>query len=191
MVEGVNRGYFITSRINSSQVKDDFQKIFIKFNSVNDTNDKIIVKYRTEYRDPIYLSKTLSTSTITWSASSGTTFTTTSDLSAVEVGDEVEIMTGGGAGNMAHISSIVNVSGTYTVVLDEAIVGSVINEVAGVIIQNFKKLPAPAITYPETDYREIPVNIPAKWIQFKVELRGNRPEIEEFNFINGTNQKAV
>lgn len=191
LVEGNNRGYFITSRFNSSQVKDDFQKIFVKFNSINSTSDQIIIKYRTTYKEPLYLSKTISTSSITWTWSNSNTFTTTSDLSTVEVGDEVEVMTGGGAGTMAHVLTISSNGGTWTVVLDEDVTGSVANEVGGAIIQNFKKLPAPAITYPETDFREFPVNIASKWIQFKVELRGNRPEVEEFNFINSTNQKAV
>lgn len=82
------------------------------------SSSSIVAKYRCFEEDPVQ-------ATITWVNT--TSFTTTTDVSAywngTDTGGEVEVLNGTGAGNCAHITSIVNNAGTYTVTLDTTITG--------------------------------------------------------------------
>jgi hypothetical protein len=192
LVEGVNRGYFVTSRINSSGQKHFWQKLLIKYNELTTTDDKIVVKYRLDKPESYFFGQ----GDITWVNS--TTFdinnsVSGSSLTDFEEGWEVEITSGKGAGYIAHISSKINNNdGTYRVILDETVNGVSSGDLGGCLIQNFKRLVGGTITGPDIDDGELSLDIglTSKFIQFKIELRGNQIEIEEINLINKLNQPS-
>jgi len=110
-------GYFVTSWVTSTALKDVWQKLALKYKKLLSSTDKIWIKYRLTDVDPTEF-------TLTWTAATPTTatFTTTTDLTGKE-GYEVEVLQGTGSGKCAHITSITNNAGTYTVVLDEQFTG--------------------------------------------------------------------
>jgi len=118
-------GYFITSKIFSSSIEDTWKKAYIVYEDLLNVTDKIIVKYRTK-------NDIATESTITWVDTSS--FTTTTDVSSYVAGDEVQVVQGTGSGKSAHISSITESGGTYTVVLDDTFTG-----VTGTAIVLFSK----------------------------------------------------
>lgn len=124
-------------------------------------------KYRTEKRTgyPLYVNSA------TWA--SATTFTTTADISLVEVGDEVEIISGYGAGHLAHITEITGTT-TKTVTIDTSI-GSA-SQTVNVRFQNWTKLPT---GFSSGKYVSVGVNEVSPWVQFKVQLSGS-VELERF-----------
>lgn len=181
LTEGENRGNFVTQKIQSSAIKDTWKKIYSKLNYLFEGNDKVIVKYRTEdrYNFPIYPFP--AAKAVTWVDASS--FTTPSDLSGVVVGDEVEILSGSGAGYTAHITAIQQGSPDWIVTLDETVSVST-NDLSYVFIQNWKKI---GVANSETQdlILETLCGEKSKWIQVKVELRGvSQPTIEEMQIIN-------
>lgn len=113
-------GYFITTKIYSSDITNTWQSLYAKFRRLGSATDKIIVKYRTQENDPTEM-------TITWStvgASTTTLTTTDTNIANYAIGDEIEVTQGSGGGRCAHIVSISAPSGgTYTVVIDEVFTG--------------------------------------------------------------------
>lgn len=183
LTEGENRGNFVTQKIPSSAIKDTWKKIYSKLNNLFEGNDKVIVKYRTEdrYNFPIYTSPVAKA--VTWTNT--TTFTTPSDLSDVVDGDEVEILSGSGAGYIAHITDIQQGATDWTVTLDEAVSVSA-NDKSYVFIQNWKKIGV-ANSQTQDSILETLCGEKSKWIQIKVELRGvSQPVVEEMQIINST-----
>lgn len=198
-----NRGYFITAKIRTQEVEDLIQKLFIKYRPL-DTYDEIIVKYRNEdvLGLPTGTPQYLSSVNCSWTDEN--TFTTTADLSAVkdyldadsENECEVEVISGAGGGQMAQISSITYNAGTYTVNLAEDIDGAASGRVCNVLILNWKVLQTldneGSITSEDTEgHKEFPVLDNSKWIQFKVELRGDETTIEEFQAVPETQLASV
>lgn len=184
ITSGEARGDFVTSKIYTGDITDVNQKLFVKFRNLIDSTDKIVVKYRTIERSylPIKLMPD-STNAVTWTST--TTFTSTNaNMAYAQVGDEVSVLTGNGAGCLAHISSIVLATGTYTVTLDEAITGVSNGNRSGVVINNWTKLGV--ISYTNTDgYQEFPIGVNGKYLQLKIELRGsNEPDIEEMTLLS-------
>ena len=186
---GENRGQFTLNRIESPNILDTNIAIWCKYQGVSTSTDKILFKYRTKYRDPISI---LSTG-ITWSST--TVFTSTSSSwASVEVGDEVTILSGNGAGSTAHIVSISYSAPTYTITLDEAITGISATYDGNVLIENFKKIPG-TITYTDTaGYKKlsIPKVTNSTWLQIKGELRGEGGVvgIQELQIVKNEFQKA-
>jgi len=185
---GENRGQFTTCRIETSAITDTNISIWCKYQGLTTATDKIIFKYRTSYRNPIRFTD------ITWTST--TTFTTTTaGFSAAQVGDEIQILTGNGAGGTAHITNISLVSTTYTVTIDEAITGIATNNASWIILDNWKKLPT-TITYLDTDgYKQLtfPKQANTTWIQIKGELRGEGGVvgIQELQVVSKEHQNAV
>lgn len=172
--------YFITQWIESSQVEDVFKAIVIKYNKLLNQTDKIKVKYRTSKRDGVIIDNT-------WTST--TTFTTTaSAMGDYEVGDEVEASLGAGSGKCVNISAISFNAGTYTVTVDEAVVGATGN--AYVKLQHWKKLAEIQNTKQFANLPLAQYNKDTK-IQFKVimEFTGKN-ELEEIIVVNGTEQNA-
>ena len=176
-----NRGYFITSKMMSSQLQEDWQKMFIKHKDLVTDLDKIVVKYRIDNNEPLTRIKELATDgVITWTDNN--TFTTTDpQWSVVEVGDEVEFIQGTGSGYLAHVTSISETGGTYTVNIDEQIKNLTASDTGRAIASRWKKLTVldNGIISNDDGYSEITVGVKSKQIQFKVELRGEDIEIEE------------
>lgn len=186
-----NRGYFITPRLNSSNIKDVYNSLLIKYKPLG-VDEKIIVKYKTKDRKGFPFSSIQSNDDTTWVASwtDTDTFTTTVDLSDVVAGDEIEIVAGVGSGHIAHVSSISVNAGTYTVNLTEAFHFAVSGDKFYFNVDNFTFLTE--ITYSDQGdgfYSSI-VDNRSKFVQFKVELRGVGVTIEEVQVSNKTDLKV-
>jgi len=168
-----------TNQIFTTDTASFFQKITLKYGKMKNSGDKILVKYRTN-EDANYPA----TGVITWSDTD--TFTTTdTSFANVVAGDEIFVLTGNGGGSSAHISSISEAGGTYTVNLDEAAYGVSASDTGTVAVENWKKLDS--FNDQKNGYREMVLNLPASpWIQVLVELRsdgGNSPILEEIDII--------
>lgn len=196
-VDGLpNRAYLVTPRIDSTGMKDSFQRVSVKYAPLA-SEEKIIVKAKT--KDAVGLPLTtpqLSESTdVTVEWVDNTTFTTEYDLSAVvdylalseNNQCEVEIISGAGGGQMAQISSISENVGIYTVVLAEQIEGVVTGDLCEIIIDNWKKLGE--ITSSDPDgFKIFSVGENAKFIKYKIEMRGSGVKIEEIQTSETINQ---
>jgi len=189
---GENRGSFVTQKIFSNDIEDIWNKIVLKARGLLNTNDKAIIKYRTSERQffPITpFTFQLVSYNITWAST--TSFTVTSTKWAyVQAGDEIEIIAGAGAGFTAHISTISNSSGTYTVTIDETIPLVTAADTSQVIVDNWTK--GATLTSSDTMLHKITsVNDPAKWVQIKCELRGEGTQVEELQLVNKTHKPTV
>ena len=173
------RGHFITSVFESSAFEDIFKDILLSFKRFRNSGDKIIIKYRNIKNSnyPIIL-----TASATWSDTD--TFTTTTNLANAVVGDEVMIIRGRGAGTTAHISSISEAGGTYTVNLDETITNA--SGTFSFIIDNWTE--AATISTQSIERQSFDLDVPGTFIQLKVEIRsapagtsgaGDSPELEK------------
>lgn len=184
-----NVGYFVTPKLNSSNLEDAYGKMFIKFKELK-TDDKIQIKYKLKDQPNMprasmgsNLGTSIATKTGTWTST--TTFTTPYDLSDVVVGNEIEITSGVGAGFIAHVSDISEAGGTYTVTLDEAFIFAVNNDVMFFAVDNWIKLPE--ITNSNKNgngHHMLPIDKNSKFVQIKVVLKGVGITIEELHVGN-------
>jgi len=181
-----NRGYFITPKMYSLNMEDKFNAIHFKYKKLK-RDDKIVVKYRTSERDDFPVTIDYRDSD---SANDGkgiwvdtNTFTSTKDLSAVVEGDEVEIVYGVGAGFMAHVSSITESSGTYTVNLDEEFIFAVADDYCLFTVDNWTKLGTIDKDNKISKFR-LPKVGASEYIQFKIELRGVETCINQVQVLN-------
>lgn len=171
-------GRLVTSWIWSSQIKDTWNSLYARISRLLDSNDKISVKYRTRKLSP-------TTITLTWTANN--TFTTTTDISGKE-GYEVEIIRGKGSGKTAHISTITNNAGTYTVVLDDTFNG-VSSGTAKARVINFIR--ASDLTSQTEDYYKFPIDVTSTKIQLKVCMQfTGENEVDDFILVNTPHTEA-
>jgi len=196
---GENRGSFTTTKIESPNIKETWTGVTVKYNNVTDTQDKIIVKYRTEIKPnfPVINYGIDPSENILWADT--TSFTTTNDWAEIkadfDLGKkyEIEILRYTGAGMLAHITDITEAAGTYTVTIDETVRGVSNGDIAHIAVNNWQKLPEiDKDTAPESNMKV--VRLPAvnsKWIQLKLELRGEQVQIEELVLNNKLYQGVV
>jgi len=190
-----NRGYFLTPRLSSSSIEDVYDCCLIKYKPLKE-EDSLVIKYRTTDKIgfPVNL---IDENTDNWQAtwSNTTTFTvvantdgTTRDLSMVSVGDEIEIVSGKGAGTLTHVTAIALSTGTWTVTVDEAFIFAVAADKFYFVVDNWKKLATvtKANSLGKNYYRQVIDDAKSKFIQFKVELRGVDVVIEEMQVGNAT-----
>lgn len=176
-----SRSYLVTPKITSSEVTSNYNSLTLKFRPLIEDTQKIIIKYRTEddQMDAIRLSDW----DITWTSS--TTFTTTQEKwsEAKEAFDltngkqkkyEVEILTGGGAGILAHIENITESSGTYTVTIDEEYTDYQSGDAGSAVFRNFIKFKeiTKDTELADKGLFEEQLGAAGKFLQLKVELRG-------------------
>lgn len=187
-----NRSWLITPKLYSSEVKDNNQKIVIKFRPLG-SNDSIVVKHRD--RD-VYGLPTVSPNSYT----STEEFIWTSDMEGYTASDlseaktyidrgwklEIEFTAGAGGGVCAQITEINYSSGTYSLVLEESVLGAAAGLKSHFVIWNWevKKV----ITSADTSPVEIPIGGVSSWEQFKIELRGYDVAIEEEGFVDIVNK---
>jgi len=182
VTEGLDsRGYFVSPKVFSPETNDHFNNLVLKYSPLKD-DDTIIVKYRTTDDG---LEKTKWTTTqwrITWT--SANTFTTTdTNWANALVGDEVEVLYLAGAGLLAHITSITENAGTYTVTIDENFDNYTANDIGVAVFRNWTKFLT--LTSADTDgFIERQLDVQGKFIQIKVELRGKGVKIEEIKIDN-------
>jgi hypothetical protein len=189
-----NRGYFITPLLESQQIEDNFLSLTLKWRKLKNEDDKIVIKYRTSETDlPDYLTYYDAFTGNDLVITTANTFTTTKDLSAVEVGNEMEIVSGAGAGYLAHVTDITLDAGTYTVTIDESIQNFTANDKCKAIFQNWTKLDEISTADGENTlgYKSLAIANTSKWIQFKIELRGVETTIEELIINNKTHTPVL
>lgn len=183
------RGYFITSPIPSSGISDFFQKLFLGVHDISLSTDQITIKYRklSQFGMPTALASIIWTSATTF-----TVDTLAYDFRGVSVGDEIEIVTGSGAGNLSHVTAINNASTTYTITLKDSIDGVVAADVGQVFADNWKLLGTINSTTSNIDnaFAEYPTDkLNSGVAQFKVEIRGNAM-IRYFDTVQARNKQA-
>jgi hypothetical protein len=190
-----NRGFIVTQKLQAVSIKDTWQNVGIKFTGIKTIEDKIIVKYRVAERNDLMNTVDKDSSqTATWV--NNHIFTTAGDLSGAKVGDEVYFHAGSGAGYLAHITVISESGGTYTVDIDEIIQNITGGDTATFTISNWIK--RGVITTDDLDsfiddngnnqdsiagLKEFKVDKNSKWLQLKIEYRGEDVRIEEI-YIN-------
>lgn len=150
-------GNFVTTKIQAQQLDEVWQKIYTVFRKFLSANDLLVVKYRVVEDDP-------TEATVTWNGVHE--LTSVADLSAYAIGDEVEILNGSGAGKCAHISNIVNNSGTYVITLDSDFTGITNGTTAIARFDTWVKIGSLA-TVGKT-ILESAIGKPTTWIQIKV-----------------------
>lgn len=159
------KGYFVITWIETDQAAEGWARLWASYRRFLDVNDKIVFKYRIYEEAPV-------DATITWVDTRN--FTTTTDITAYgptstgfngTSGGEVEITQGTGGALCAHITSVTNNAGTYTVTIDEAATG-VITGTAKARFQKWIKL-NPAI----------PLDQIRSWAQFGIDTEST-PRIE-------------
>lgn len=176
----IKAGYIVTPKISASadkfSVKDTFNKCFVLHQKFLTANDKIVIKYRTVDVSP-------TEATITWV--NATSFTSTADLSAYAVGDEVEITQGTGSGTCSHITAISAAAGTYTVVVEETHTGA-----TGTAKARFQHWIKSGTIQDIEDFDEVPIMAVGTWIQLKVWMSWTGPnEFSGMSIINSVNRK--
>lgn len=177
----------VTPFIESSQVEDTFQKIFIKHKRLLNSTDKIVVKCRNVDIASVE-------ATITWTST--TTFTVlnsdvvVSNYWTSDTGGEVEITQGLGSGKSAHITNAVLATGTWTVTVDETFTSATGTSKAR--FTNWTKLGT--IENQVQQFQEFPISADNNsiYIQFKVWfLATGKNEIHSLNIISKTHQSLV
>lgn len=157
-------GYFITPKIYTDTVDEEWQKIYLGFEKMLNSGDSITIKYRTSVG---YIDSSGFTQVGTWA--SATTFTTTAtEFSAVSEGDELEVISGEGAGLSTTITDISEVGGTYTCTIDFTLTNA-----SGEFrfrTSNWTKIEA--ISDLVQTWKDLAVGTNSNWIQFKVLLYG-------------------
>lgn len=178
-------GYIVTSKIYSRNLTDIWQLVVPRFKKFLNSSDEIVVKVR--FDDPAPTE-----ATITWTST--TTFTTTTDISAYNpttlgYNPEVEVLQGKGSGKCAHITSVANNAGTYTVTVDEAFTGAT-SGTAKARFQNWKKIGS--YTGQTKKFARLPVNASDTWIQIKVCLLfTGKDELDDLIVINKAQQLSI
>lgn len=174
------RGYYITPKAFSTGVTDKYNTFVLKWKPMQNELDKIIIKYRTTDDSRDVIDTNSGNWQITWTSS--TTFTTTTtDWADAVAGDEVEVLSGAGGGLLAHISTISENAGTYTVTIDETFTDYSSGDKAVAVFRNWIKWKTITTSSSENTYGYLAEQLGAegKFIQFKIECRGLGVKIEE------------
>jgi len=177
-------GVIVIPWLQSFEIKDVWQKLWVKFKDLDNATDEIIVKYRTQKdKDLPAIYSATHTSTTTFTITSATDLQTTTNI--LDVGNEVEIIMASGAGKSAHISSVA-VSGTYTytITLDEAICPA--SGTGKVRFNNWTKLAT--IDTQNITEKVLALGKTSAELQIKLELRGtgNNPELNQLVALSAT-----
>jgi hypothetical protein len=183
-----NVGYFVTPKLYGAGITEAIQKLYMFIRGMNNDLNKIVIKYRTTERAGLPTpAVVVSAGVATWvDTTSFTILTTGKDVKSAQVGDEVEIVQGAGAGYSAHISAINDATSTYTYTLDEAIPNISANDVSDVFIDNWTKLGEITKDSNTIDqgFHGQEIGGASAWVQFKIEMRGTDLSINVLKFIN-------
>lgn len=151
--------YLITSEIDSDSVQDAWEHLAIKLESLAD-GESVEIKYRTEKNKeyPAYA---------TGSFTNASTFNTEDDLSMVAVGDEIELIDGDYAGQMAHVTEINHSTSVYSITLDRDIAAA--DATCYARFQNW------TLTSHEDNggWLKLGATEASTWVQFKIVMTGD------------------
>jgi len=176
-------GYVVTTKIETENVKQKWNKIIAFFKKFLSSTDKMIIKYQTE--------DTVSTEApITW-GDGADYFTTTTDISSYEVGDEIEVIQGKGSGICTHITKITDLGGgTSEVEIDES--NSAITGADTALVRFDKWIKTEAYTSQDDDFHPFPIDSAnSHYIKLKIYMVfTGRGEFNYLDLINNLGQKA-
>lgn len=179
----LTKGYFITQYIQATEVRDQWESLWLRFRRFIATGSQFVVKARGVRS--LYLAN-LRPLQATCTFTSTTTFTLTlaAGDDALAVGDEIEIQNGVNAGQLAHITTI---SGAHaalqTITIDETLkTGS---STAIIRFDRWRKLGVISTTSKYED--NVNIGLDSSFIQFKVELRGQASDVELSDMIANFN----
>jgi hypothetical protein len=179
-----SRGWFAVVPFQSTH-NDLWQELELLHKKLADSDDTIIVKYR--YNKSSALPDEAD---IVWTSTS--TFTATDTMfSNVEVGDEVTVLRGNGAGLVAHVSALSYSNPTYTITLDDTAVGVDVLDSARVLVDNWKKLTTIDSLTTNYDIFSFPNPEDSFKVWIKIELRcgvGSEIELDRL-VVNSKNYK--
>jgi hypothetical protein len=172
-------GYIITPRFLSSSIQDAWKSVYITHKQLIDSADRISVKYRKTEQAPLE-------GTITWTGNSS--FSTEVDISDYEIGDEVEITQGTGAGVSAHITSFQTIDTTTYIDIDVACPNN--SGTAKARFQKWIKLGVDA-TGQDEDMHKFTLGKDATWIQLKIFMLFTGDTEVDRILINNTPQRLT
>lgn len=193
---GRNVGTFETPTIYAAGLEDTFNKIAMYVNNIDLDTDKVVVKYRTRSRfglpTPV---REQANGVATWVDDASFTIDTTAKaVRQAQIGDEVEILSGAGAGYSAHITEINDTSSTFTFTLDESIPLVSVGQVSEVCIDNWQKLgeitnTSATIARGYDDSKKIDGSHTK--LQLKFELRGTEIEIPMLELLSSISKQKT
>jgi len=168
------RGNFITQYIPADEVLEFWDTLWLKYKRFASSGNSIIVKARGT-RPMIASGGTSLEKTITWTAATTFTVTLAAADDALQVGDEVDVVAGGNAGFLSHITDISGAHGALqTITVDETMTTT--SGTATARFDRWKKIGT--VTSADHFHQKINIGIDYSFIQFKVELRGVPRELE-------------
>jgi hypothetical protein len=161
-------------------IQNMFQNVYTLYRKFLNTNDKIVLKYRTSDIEQVEVA-------ITWTST--TTFTvnendiTMATYWTVGTGGEVEILSGIGAGKCSHITNAVQAGGLWTVTVDETYTGAS-TQTARARFQTWKKISVMSTTSQAT-FDQAAIQELSNWVQIKIHmLFTGKDELEKLIIIN-------
>lgn len=179
-----NRGYLISARLNSPNLEDTYQKIHVKYRPL-DVDDKIIIKTKMLDKLNVPFGSFDDGQSVIGTWVDTNTFTTTLDMTNAEVGDEIEIIAGVGAGVLAHIDSLSENAGTWTVNLTESFIFASANDVMYFYVDNWSILETiTQETQNAEGHFDTSIDKASKFLDVRLELRGVDVTLEEFKVTN-------
>jgi len=141
------KGYFVSTWLQSDEMADAWDELWLSFRKFLNANDNIVCKYRIAEVAPVEGS-------ITWVNTTSFTILNSavvvSDYWTSGTGGEVEILRGTGGGCTAHITNAVNNAGTWTVTIDEAATGVTTGTATARFQKWIKVYPAEALSSTST-----------------------------------------
>ncbi len=175
-----NIGYFVTSRIQASAIKDTWQRLFAHIRPLL-TGERIIIKTKSkEFQGiPVSINQFDSTTVATWTGARE--LYSTGDFSEAyeqfnnDVELEMEILSGAGAGQMSKITDMGHESGTYSFTLEDALDGVVAGRPCTFRVDNWET--SAVITSESSSTADGILDEPLKptspWVQIKVIMEGS------------------
>lgn len=176
-------GNFVTEWFLAVGLKDNWNKIALRYRKLLNSADRIWIKYRTQETSSTEIS-------LTWTGLTSTTstFTTTTNILGKE-GYEIEVLQGTGSGKTAHITRIDVTGGTYTVTVDEPFTG-ITTGTAKARIQAWKKTLVVSDQLTESILKQIDTTSERIQIRCCMQFTGD-DELYELIVINNTNTPLV
>lgn len=177
-------GWFATSKLVFGTIKEASAKLWTKYLAFSGEAIKL------RFRSKVYAQGTPGGRTedlVTWQtyvppvgpAVSGIKFTTTANISEVEVGDEVTLTHGTNAGLTSFVASLALASGTYTVILEDAI-GLQPAKQSYVTWRKWKKIKTLNKTGLQSDDTTVPFGSnPSEWLQVKALMEGDTVSVKD------------
>lgn len=191
-----NVGHLITTPIPSSSITDSFNKLYQFIETLDLDDDEVVVKYRTKrrYGFPTQLRHNTGDSSYmaTWTSTKSFTLDITKkDFGGAQVGDEIEIIEGSGAGYTAHITDIdTSASPSYSITLDEDILAVTVGDKFDFMVDNWKRATT-SITKLNKHIGETALSADDAWVQVKVELRGHEIMANKMQFDSAVSSYPV